>query len=312
MQPLGRQPALADRPDQRVAQVHEGVLVLQAAADADGVGAGRDGPHGAGRDAVGAGDGAHLDAVGDDQPVEAQLLAEQPGEDALRHGGRQLGVVRVEQDVRGHDALHAGRDGRPERQQVLAELVGGQVDPGQPEVRVAGRVAVAGEVLGAGRDAGGLQAADVRGGVPGRQVAVAAEGADADHRVVRVGVDVRVGRVVQVHADGGQVEPDRAGDPLGEVGVVDLAERQVARVGGPAGHFEAGDVAALLVGGDQQVAVERVHLRGQRGDLLRGADVAAEQGDAAEFAVAQSAAQPLGCGQTGEAGLQDRSGVAQE
>ena len=107
-------------------------------------------------------------------------------------------VERGHQQVAGHHRLHPGGDGGAERGQLAGVQpvpVGG--DPGQVVVGVDAGVAVPGEVLGAGGDAGGLEPADPGGGVPGDQRRVGAEGADADHRVVGVGVDVGVRGVVE-------------------------------------------------------------------------------------------------------------------
>jgi hypothetical protein len=63
---------------------------------------------------------------------------------------------------------------------------------------------VAGEVLGAGRDAGALQAGDEARAVPGDQIRLGAERSYADDRVVGVAVDVGVGRVIEGDARVGQ------------------------------------------------------------------------------------------------------------
>ena len=84
-------------------------------------------------------------------------------------------------------AAIAARNGR---EFTLVEASQAHVDARHVVVRVDGGVAVAGEVLGAGGDAGGLQPGDVGGGVPGDEAGVGAEGPYADDRVGRVGVDV--------------------------------------------------------------------------------------------------------------------------
>ncbi|GAA4943599.1 hypothetical protein GCM10023238_06900 [Streptomyces heliomycini] len=196
------------------------------------------------------------------------------------------------------------RDRRPERPQfALVQRRGVEVDVRERVVRVDAGVAVAGEVLGAGGDAGRLQALDVGGGVPGDQVGVPAEGAHADHRVVGVGVDVGGRRPVEVDPARGEPAAQLAGDAPGQAGVVDGAERVVAGEGGAGADLQAGDVAALLVDGDQQVVPLGPQLRGEGGDLLGGGDVAAEEGDGGE-ALGQPAADPVGRGGAGEARLQ--------
>jgi len=58
-----------------------------------------------------------------------------------------------------------------------------RVDHGQAQVRVDGRVALAGEVLGAGRDPRRLHPLDARGAEARYQLRVLAVGADADVRL---------------------------------------------------------------------------------------------------------------------------------
>src|SRR3954453_2658592 len=114
-------------------------------------------------------------------------------------------------------------------------------------------VTVAGEVLGAGGDAARLQAPDVGGRVPGPQAGVRPEGPYADDGVVGVGVDVGGRRPVEVHAARGQAPAQLPCDTPGEVRIVHGAERVVAGERGARTDVQAGDVAALLVDGDQQL-----------------------------------------------------------
>ena len=100
-------------------------------------------------------------------PVEAELVAQHPD-----HGGgerrRAVGVERLDDDVRGHDRGHPGLDGRPERRELaLAEHLERGRDAGESVVGVDDGVAVAREVLRAGRDPGGLQAFHPRRAVAG-------------------------------------------------------------------------------------------------------------------------------------------------
>src|SRR4029079_1333711 len=122
-------------------------------------------------------------------------------------------------------------------------------------------VAVAREVLGAGGHAGGLEALDVGGGVPGGEVGVGPEGPYADHRVVRVGVDVGGRGPVEVDPALGEAAAQLSGDVPGQAGVVDGAEGQVAGEGRTAPDLQAGDVAALLVDGDEDVVAFGAQLR---------------------------------------------------
>src|SRR5690606_15760321 len=205
------------------------------------------------------------------------------GEDAAGQGGGAVRVEHRDPDVGAHDRPGAGRDGRPERPQLpLVQGRGVQVDVRQGVVGVDVGVTVPGEVLGAGGHAGGLQALDVGGGVPGDQGGVPAEGAHPDDRVGGVGVDVGRGSPVEVDAAGREPAAQFPGDVPGEGGVVDGAQGVGAGEGGAGADLQAGDVAALLVDGDEEVVPLGPQLGGERGHLLGGGDVAAEQGDGRE------------------------------
>ena len=200
-------------------------------AQAEQVAAGGQGEHGGGRPPRPPATARHVQRVGHHQAVEAQLLAQQATAPSAR-GWPAAGVQRGQQHVGGHHRHGAGRHGAANgtssraRRVLLARR------------RWAGRggsrpgVAVAGEVLDAGGDAGRLQARTRprRAGrpAPGRRRSCA-----PDHRVVRVAVDVEDGREVEVDPGSGQRRPDRAGDPLGQLDVVDRAQGGVARVGAP-------------------------------------------------------------------------------
>ena len=147
-----------------------------------------------------------------------------------------------------HHRLDACRDRGPERQQRSLEVAR---HDGEVEVRVDGRVAVPGEVLRAGGDALPLRPAHERRDVAGDELRVGAEAANADHRVVRVRVHVGDGREVHIHAGAHELARDRRRDLLGQLDVVDGAERQVPRVRAAALRFEPRDVAALLVDRDE-------------------------------------------------------------
>jgi hypothetical protein len=297
-----------DRGDDRVAQPDRGVLVGVVAAHADRVGAGGEGPHGRALQAVRPAYRLHLDAVRDDQAVEAELLAEQPGEDPRAERGGQLRVVRGHHQVTGHHRLHAGGDRGAERPQLaLLQLGAAAVDHRHGVVRVDAGVAVAREVLGARRHAGRLQAPDERGGVPGDQAGVGAERPYPDDRVVRVAVDVGVRGVVQRDARVGQVEAEVVGDGLGQPGVVDRAEGQVAGAGAAVPRLESGDVAGLLVDRHDHVRPLGTQAGGQRGDLGGRLDVAGEQRHAAE-SLAEPAQDPVRRGGADEARLEHRRG----
>jgi hypothetical protein len=180
-------------------------------------------------------------------------------------------------------------------------------DDRQVVVGVDGGVAVAREVLGAGGHAGGLQTADERGAVPRDELGVGAERAHPDDRVVGVGVDVRVRRVVQGDAGVGQVRAEVVGDLLGQRRVVDGAEGQVSGARAAELRLEPGDVPGLLVDRHDDVGTLGAQLCGEGGHLGGRSDVAGEQGDAAE-AFAEPAPHPVRGRGADEAGLQHRGG----
>ena len=142
-----------------------------------------------------------------------------------------------------------------------------------------------------------------RGGVPGDQLGLGAERADADDRVVGVAVDVGVGRVVERDAGGGQVAAEVAGDLLGS------ARRRRSRRGPGcrAGSCRARDSNRVTSPASSSIATmtsgrSARSWRGQRGDLGRRLDVAGEQRDAAE-PFAEPAADPVGRGGADESRL---------
>ncbi len=95
----------------------------------------------------------HAERVGHHQPVVAELLAQDAGEDRAGEGGRVAGgVERRDHDVGGHDRVDAGPDGGPEGRRVQGlPLLTGVGDDREAVVAVDGGVAVPGEVLGGGR-----------------------------------------------------------------------------------------------------------------------------------------------------------------
>ena len=90
-----------------IERLHAGDLrVLRAGAagaDADDVHAGADGGDAAALHAVVVGDGLHLDAVGEDNAVKADVLAQDARHNRGGHGRRNPRLDLREEDVRGHD-----------------------------------------------------------------------------------------------------------------------------------------------------------------------------------------------------------------
>jgi hypothetical protein len=100
-------------------------------------------------------DRAHSQRVGDHQALEAELIAQQAGENRGRKRRRQFLGWRQRRhgDVSRHDGVHAGFDGGAERHQfqcVQAGAVGG--DLGQAQVGIHRGVAVARKMFGGGQD----------------------------------------------------------------------------------------------------------------------------------------------------------------
>ncbi|CAM5737925.1 hypothetical protein SHIRM173S_07142 [Streptomyces hirsutus] len=305
-EPFLRQAPVPYGADQGVGEPGRGpfVRVRVPAADADRVGPRGDGPDGGAGHAVAVGHGAHLDGVGHDQTGEAEFAAQQVLGDGAAQGRRPAVVVGRDQQVAGHGGPHARvHRGDERRQRGQGHGPGPRRHLRQPETAADNGVAVAREVLGAGGDPRRLQAPYPRGGVPGDHVGACAEGVDPDHRVVRIGVDVGARRVAQGDAERVQVPPDAVGDPLGDIDVVEGAQRAVSRperLGAGAG---AGGVARLLVEGDDEVEDLGVQRGGERCHLLGAVDVAAEQDDGGE-PFGDPAAHPVRHGGAGEARLE--------
>ena len=210
--------------------------------------------------------------------------------------------------MRGHDRTDAGRDCRPERREPLIQVA---ADEGELQVRVLRGVAVPGEMFCARGDAPALQAGHEGGDVARDERGLGAEGADPDHRVVRVRVDVRDRREVEVDPDRGQLGAYRGCDLLRQREVVDDSEGPVAGVRAARPGLEPGDVAAFLVGGDKELSALGAERPRQRRDLVRALDVLREEDDAAEAAF-QPAAHPVRSNDAVEAGEEAGCGGAIE
>ena len=280
----GGKPAVGDRGEEGAMDPPDSLLV-QVVADAERVGAGRDRTNGRLLDAHQVGDGAHLEGIADHESVVPELAAQESGDDRPAER-RRLGVQSGNDEVRRHDRADARVDRGAEGHQRRLPVARGDR---QRQVRVDGRVAVAGEVLGAGDDTLRLRAADERRDVAGDQLRIGAERADADHGVVGVRVHVGDRREVQADAAVGQIGGNPAGDGFGQLDVVDDAEREVAGVRAAVLPLEPGDVAALLVDREQQARQRRR----QRAQLVGVADVVREERQPAEAALGE-AQNPVG------------------
>ena len=152
----------------------------------------------------------------------------------------------------GHDHPRAGSQRRSERDQLpLGQLGDRAAHQRQLVVRIRCGVAGAREVLRRRGHALTLQAADRGRREPSDGLGVVAEAADPERRIGRVVGDVAHRRVVHVDAEGPHLACRRAGDALGQRVVAGRAERHRARERRRP-IAQADQLAALLVGGDQQ------------------------------------------------------------
>ena len=282
-------------------------LLVEVVAEAERVGSGGESQDGGFRHSPRPADPLHLERVGEDQPVEAELAAQEAGED--RPADRRGRVVeRGHEQVARHHRLDTGLDRGAEGQQRGGEVV---ADRRQLAVRVDGGVAVAGKVLGARGDTLALRARDEGRHVARHELGVGPEAAHSDHGVARIRVRVRDRRHVQVHAGARELAGDRARDLLRQRHVVDGPEREVAGVRAAVLRLEPRDVSALLVDRDQQLGPLGSEGCRQLRELRGIADVVGEEGDPAEPAL-EPARDPLGHDVTGEARLQARGGLPLE
>ena len=187
-------------------------------------------------------------------PGELQLVPQHPGQHLVAEGGRVARRLEGgEGDVRGHDRVHPGLDGGPERRGVdlLPLLAGCGSMTGSDVCESDAGVAVAGEVLGGRGDLLVLQTADRGGHVLRHQLRIRGERPDADDGVGRVDVHVGVRRVVGVDADRPQLT---TGDLVGVVGQLRVAGRTQGHGAGEdrGRRTDPSDQSGLLVGGDTQ------------------------------------------------------------
>ena len=184
----------------------------------------------------------------------------------------------------------AARNGR---YSACGQLVPVPVQGGHLVVRVGAGGTVPREVLGAGRHPGALDAPDRGRDLPGRHHRVGAERPHPDHRVGRIEVHVGHRGQVQRHAGPGQPGADAGIDRLGGGRIVQPAQRGRTRRRAAPDGVQPGDVAALLVQAEHQVATGRCpQPLGQPGHRTAVAEVGAEQDHPAE-PVGQPAQQPV-------------------
>lgn len=201
---------------------------------------------------VGIGHGAHLQAVGDDDAVEAELAAQEIGDDLVgKRGG--LVVDLGADEVTDHDHVAVGGDAGLKRQKLGgAQLVEGFVHIDGAVVGIGAGVAVAGKMLEGGADAaivetkhGGL---DELGGL----VEIVAVGAVADDGILGIGPNVGNGGEVKIEAEALHVPGDGVGVAVGGVGALVFVIEHGADVGGADGVHEPVDTAAFFVAGEDE------------------------------------------------------------
>jgi len=156
-------------------------------------------------------------------------------------------------------------DGGPKRHQLQrVEPFPVEGQHGQVAVRVDGRVAVAGEVLGRGDGAGVLHAAHEGAYHGGDQARVFAESADVDDRVQRVVVHVGHRRVELVHAQRTCFAGRNVADCIGVIRVAGGADghgpRKTRRAADAHGHAPFG-----VLSDEQRQAAPTLQFVGQHG-----------------------------------------------
>jgi hypothetical protein len=120
---------------------------------------------------------------------------------------------------------------------------------------------------------------------------VRAESAGADDGV-RGDVDVGDRCQVPVHAHRGEIGGKRAANRFRRVDVVEPPERGSPGIRAALAPLEARDVAALLVGGEQEIGTLVAERPAEPLERLRALDVVGEQHDAAA-SLGEEAADPL-------------------
>ena len=293
---LLRDTARLDCGDQRAANACDDI-VEQVVTQAQRIGPGGDRAHCSFLHPDGRADRLHLQRVGHDEPREAELASQDVVEDVSTHRGWRVAAL-PHDDVRGHDRLRPGLDGRAERceRRIVQSL-----DDGKREVRVHRGVAVPGEVLRAGGHPRALKAAYERSDMPGHELGVGAERANSDHGVLRIGVDVGNGREIEIDARSSKLRAERRRHALGEFDVVDDAQRRVARVRAPGRRLEPCDIAALFVDCEHEVGSLGAQIVRQRSELLATFHIPGVQDDPAE-SIRELPTEPVGHGWSLEPG----------
>ena len=245
-----------------------------------------------------AGDGVHLEAIGEDEALEAELLLQEAGDDGTAHRCRhRLLLEGGEEDVAAHHRLYPVSNRGLEGGEVLLEVGAVPRYRRQGDMAVEVGIAVAGEVLGRGHHAPLLQALDHLRCVGDDRLGPIAVGAYPDDRVVGV----------RVHIDrGGEVDGDPHCPQFGcgeEACTVCVLRRAAGGNRHRSGHVgavgrETGDHPTLLVDADEggspaRLLDERLDLRCQGGKLLLALDIVGEEDDVGYLVGADGLPEPV-------------------
>ena len=152
--------------------------------------------------AVAVGDRAHDEGVGEEEAAEAEVAAQDVGHELGGHRRRAVVAEHVGHGhVRGHDGVHPRVDRHAEGEELHpVEARAVRRDHRKDVVRVAPRVAVAGEVLRRRERAARPRAPNEGRAKAPDLLRVFAERAGGDHGVPRIAVDVDHGREEPVDA----------------------------------------------------------------------------------------------------------------
>ena len=263
--------------------------IVIARTDEHAVATGGNGLHGRLRHRSLGGERLHLEVVTENDTLESEFFTKQTGDDALRERRGSLFVEGRYEDVCGHHGRDAGRDGCRKRQELpLAQQFRRVLDQRKFEMRIGAGVPVSGEMLAAGGHSLRLQHADDGCAKIGNSPGLFCERSIADHRILRIGVNVEDRSVVECDADRSEFDGQRAGEAFRQRGVAAAAKRSHRW---PLGErrLEASDPSAFLVDADpgRHVGCQAGELERELGDLRRLLDVAREQDGSAETELAR-------------------------
>ncbi len=215
----------------------------------------------------------HGHGIGDDQALELELVAQQPGEHVVRYGGGQAGGLEGRDgDVRGHDGVHAVRDGGLERLQLRGvEALARHFQTRQAQVAIDIGIAVPGKMFGGDQDTirrVGMRAFDKCGDVARYLLGIFAVGAQVDDRVQGIVVDVGHRREDPVNAQGASLAGGDHAFILHGGEIARRSERHAVRESRAAG--DAHGSGSLEIGGHQQRGPgQLLHLVQEQGHGMR-------------------------------------------